>query len=379
MKVAITADGHCDERSRFDEWQRVHAWMADDWRDRGVSLALNGGDLYERRSTPDERNAMAAHVRRGGEFAEQIVVRGNHDITHDLLLLQELDTKHPIRVLEHPEVVTVGDVAVVCLPWPRTAAVLQRAADLGLDSEGAEQLAGDALRQILASMGQGLDLHQGAKIMLAHAMVRGSRTSTGQPLVGCDMEVGLEDLRLAGCDLYALGHIHLPQSWPESKGDVFYTGSPRRTAFGELEEKSYVLWDTDTGQWERIATPCAPMLQLEAIWTDGDFVGSHDTIVASVGGVQGAELRFRYTVPAEHREAAAYCANTLRTDWTALGAKSVQLEPQTVTLSVAKAPEVAEAIGTAAKLRAMWRLRGNEPDDPDSVLEKLATLEAGIE
>ena len=82
---------------------------------------------------------------------------------------------------------------------------------------------------------------------------------------------------------------------------------------------------------------------------------------------------------AEHRAAAAYCANTLRTDWTALGAKSVQLEPQTVTLSVAKAPEVAEAIGTAAKLRAMWRLRGNEPDDPDSVLEKLATLEAGIE
>ena len=145
MKVAITADGHCDERSRFDEWQRVHAWMADDWRDRGVSLALNGGDLYERRSTPDERNAMAAHVRRVGEFAEQIVVRGNHDITHDLLLLQELDTKHPIRVLEHPEVVTVGDVAVVCLPWPRKAAVLQRAADLGLDSEGAEQLAGDAL------------------------------------------------------------------------------------------------------------------------------------------------------------------------------------------------------------------------------------------
>lgn len=397
MLIAITGDGHCDERSRFDEWKRVHAWMADDWYERGVSLVLNAGDLYERKSTPDERNAMAAWVRKVGQTAEQIIVRGNHDAMHDLLLLQELHTNHKITVLEHPQVVSVGTnqgpgPLVACLPWPRKAGILKHAADLGIGNEGAELLVHDALQQILRGLGQQAEMvstlsgGRRPKILLSHAMVRAATTSLGQPLVGCDMEVGLDDLRLAKCDLYALGHIHRHQEWKGideadmaaklTQGDVLYAGSPRRTAFGEVEEKSYVLYDTDTGSWQRIPTPCTPMLLWEAEWqTDSDGNAGFTSVFGP--GAEGAEIRFRYTVNADEREAASYKAEDYKQDWLRLGAVSVTLEPQTVTLSTAKAPTVAEANGIPDKLRAMWELREENlgAKKEERLLDGLAELE----
>ncbi|MCZ6870535.1 MAG: metallophosphoesterase [Gammaproteobacteria bacterium] len=398
MLIAITGDGHCDERSRFDEWKRIHDWMADDWRARGIRLVLNAGDLYERRSTPDERNAMAAWVRKVGQFAEQVIIRGNHDVMHDLLLLSQLDTEHEVRVLEHPEVVctrdaSYGRVLVACMPWPRKAGVLAHAAQLGLGSEGAELLAHEALQQILRGLGDQMDSEGDLlpRILLSHAMVRAAVTSVGQPLVGCDMEVGLEDLRLARADIYALGHVHMPQLFagkPGSgldgmhgrAGDVFYTGSPRRTAFGEIESKSYVLYDTETKTWERIETPCAPMILLTSEWNDRSFDFSGDDF-ADLGPIEPrTEIRFRFTCASEQRGGAMHAAEQLKKEWLALGAASVVIEAQTLTTSTVKAPEVAEAHGLPDKLDAMWRLR--EEDVSSSrrgrLLDKLTTIEAEL-
>ena len=96
--VAVVADSHFDEASRFEECQRLHAWIADDMAARGVDVVLHGGDLYERRSTPAERRAASDWLRVVADRCPVVIVRGNHDALGDLPLLAKLRTKHPIRV-----------------------------------------------------------------------------------------------------------------------------------------------------------------------------------------------------------------------------------------------------------------------------------------
>lgn len=349
-RVAIIADSHFDSSSRFDECQRIHHWIADDLEERGVDLILHSGDVFERKSNPEERSAVADWLRRAASIAPVVIVRGNHDALGDLALFAKLRTRHPVQVAEYPVVLLAAGVAVACLPWPRKAELLARAPELD---------PGDALRGVLRGLGQQLASHDGPRVLLAHAMVSGSRTSTGQPLVGCDFEIGVDDLALAGADLVALGHVHMPQDWPLEDAPVIYPGSPRRTAFGEVESKGYALAELEgqrTRTWRRIETPCAPMHLVEARWEGGCF------LTRAVIDPAHAEVRFRYTVAADERDAARAAAELSRDLWLANGAVNVKLEEVVIATSSARAPEVALARTVDEKLRALWKARGEEPE-----------------
>lgn len=394
MLVAHVADDHFDEApgGRFEECIEVHRWMAGDMRDRGVELVLNAGDIYERASTPNERLAASDYVRRVGDFAMQVMVRGNHDRFRELQLLERLKTRMTVWVVENAELVHArGGVCVAAVAWPRRAGILKLAADRGLGHEGAEQIAGDALRAVLRGLGQEMAAFPDRpKILLMHAMVRGSKTSAGQPLVGQDMEVGLDDLRLAGADYYALGHIHKHQSWgssildgkqdhwrdPMMGCDIVYAGSPRRTAFGEVEPKGYIVYDTEAKTWELVPTPCAPMLLYENDWTDVGMMAREP-----LDDVEGAEVRVRYHVAADQQIPAADWAEELKTTMLAAGAKLVKLDPVVKSTVKAKTPQVAKAKTIKAKLEAYWdsqREDGPDPDRRERLLEKLETLEAEV-
>jgi exonuclease SbcD len=404
MKIAVIGDSHFDETSRFDECVRIHEWIAQDIRARGVELVLHAGDVFERKSTPRERRAVADWLRSVADVAPVVVVRGNHDVVGDLSIFSRLRTRHPITVEEGAATYVVAGVAVACLAWPRKAELLSR---LGTTShEQGELGAREALRAVLLGLGQQLAEFNGPRVLLSHAMVRGSRVSTGQPLLGCDMELGLEDLSLVGADAIALGHIHLGQDWSvENDGaiaPVFYPGSPRRTAYGETESKGYVVvsvdeevcgWKRGRGQaaegramtWERIETPCAPMLLLT-----GEFVGSSmdpngpdrvDEIWyhpdSRDADVQGAEVRVRYLVTSDERGLARADEARLRADLVARGAAAVKIEAEVVATSTARAPEVAAAVTLAAKLHAVWRARGDIPDEARAA--RLISMAHGLE
>src|SRR5690606_22363173 len=170
------------------------------------------------------------------------------DAVEDLPLLELLDTRFPIVVQQEAGVHCLenGDATlrVAALAWPRKSSILSWFGSLS--REEGEVAAGDAMRAVLR--GLNLDLAgQGPSLFASHAMVRGSVTSTGQPLVGCDLEVGLEDLALVGADAYALGHVHKGQRWELDGRPVVYPGSPRRTSFGEIEPKGYTLLE-----WEEL-------------------------------------------------------------------------------------------------------------------------------
>lgn len=386
MRVAIIADSHFTERSRWKECLRVHEWIAKDIAVRGVDLVLHSGDLFDAKSTPTERIAVAEWLAGVAQHAPIVIVRGNHDALLDVGLMGKIRSKHPIIAEEGANVHIVAGVAVACLAWPRKAELLAR---LGATShEASEHAAHEALRAVLLGFRQQLEQHDGPRILLTHAMVRGSRTTAGQPLVGVDLELGLDDLQLAGADFVALGHIHAHQTFDAP--NIIYPGSPRRTEFGDSDPKGYLIvdigrmdplageeWPANMPRhsvtWTFVETHATPMLDLAATWDaeSGTLIGTHR--LTDIGGV---EVRFRYTVAADQQDAARARAEEYRSAALARGAIVVKLEPQVQTSVRARAPEVAAARTLREKLLAYWGARGDELGGrEEALLDKAGELE----
>lgn len=410
--IACVSDSHFDHASRFEECVRLHDWIAADLERRHPDLICHAGDVFERKSTPEERLAVARWLRRLADIAPVLIVRGNHDVLGDLPIFARLRGRHPVHVEEAASVHVLNGIAVAALAWPRKSEILARLPATSV--EASEQTAAEALRAVLRGLGDQLAQHEGPRLLLAHAMVRASRTSTGQPLVGADFEVGLEDLALVRADAYLLGHIHLGQDWlithrlsPSASCDggtnadgapVIYPGSPRRTAYGEIESKGYVFLGVDPSvcgcsmgaamgacavcenrgrvTWDRVETPATPMFLLEYEWTDGMFCRNGAQLhEADLPPLESAEVRFRYRVASDQRDAARAAAAQVKAEWLALGAADVKVEEEVIAVNRARLPEVARMRTLADKLCALWRHRGNEPE-PERRARLLAKAES---
>ncbi|NUP08389.1 MAG: hypothetical protein HOW73_20255 [Polyangiaceae bacterium] len=386
IRVLLVGDSHFDESSRFDECVRVHDFIADEARRLDADLLIHSGDVFERKSTPTERRAVAVWLAKVADQCPVVMVRGNHDVVSDLSIFSRLRTRHPVIVEETAGVHVVrtksGEVAIGCLAWPRKAELLAVSGAVGQEAEG---LAQDALRNLLRGIGAELAEHSGPRIVLAHAMVSGSVTSTGQPLIGHDMELSLSDLALAKADLYALGHIHKGQQWEIAGAPVIYPGSPRRTAFGEIEPKGYQMLELDTaaGQgctddgdgssWGVVEndlneTPCAAMFLAEDEWgpnAEGvqEFLVGWHGLDADPATLDGAEIRLRYKVASDQRDAARFAAARAREDLLSRGAVNVKVEEVVSVHARARAPEIAAAATLDVKLRAFWKSTGRAPGE----------------
>jgi len=388
MKIAFVADSHFDESGRFGECIRLHNWIAEDAAARGCGALLHGGDLYERRSTPREREAVAAWVEAlYNAGLPLLAVRGNHDAPGDVHYLRHLTPEPDVYELPAVNTWTVAGVTIACLPWPSRAGILAQAQS----REDGEQTIQEAMRSVLLGLGSEAREAGNPVLFLGHVMVRDSRTSTGQPLVGCDLEVGLEDLALVGADAYLLGHIHLHQHWEINGAPCIYPGSPRRTAFGESEAKGYVVLDVEPGQpvrWEFVEAPATPMVDVQGKWeTDYanlsggpviPFLALNDSYHCEPSNLAGAEVRLRYHVEAAHRESAKVEAAEVAASYLAAGAVSVKVEEQVTATARARAPEVAMAPTVPEKLRALWANQGRVPDRADQLIAMSVSLEEEV-
>lgn len=385
MRVAVIADSHFSERSRFEECVRVHDFIADEIRAREVDLVVHTGDVYDAKSTPEERRAVARWVARCADVAPVLIVRGNHDAVGDLPLLERLRTRHQVIVEERAGTHTFdtphGRIVVGALAWPQTARIAHELGHVSLEASGLA--AGEALRAVVRGIGARMaECSEGVvRLFATHAMVRGSMTSTGQPLVGCDLEVSLDDLALANAHAIALGHIHKPQSWvvPDDCHTI-YPGSPRRTSFGEVEAKGFVVLDFDGARltsWQRVETPCARMLLVSATWAAGAmrWTGANQT-PDLVGSLDGAEVRLRYTVEGDRRDEARAAARELEERWLAAGAALVKVEEEVVATQRARAPEIAAAVSIEDKLRALWARQGVEGERVERLLGRVKEVAA---
>lgn len=386
--IALISDIHFDASSRWEEHLRVMEWIVADLHDRKPDLIALGGDLFERRPQPVEMAAAIDWVRDLADIAEVVGVYGNHDVPHSLYPLTRLNTRWPVTFYDRPAVHLTTWGGIACLPWPQRQQML---AAIGRDvsREQANQVAAEGLRAVLLGLGQGLDdldedapEERGYRIFLGHVQLRSATVSTGQPLApGADFELGPEDLALVRADAYLMGHIHRCSIGEVSidGAPCFYPGSPRRTAFGELEAKGYALIDLAGPAVSLIETPCAPMLLAEDEWAGGQgWARSWRGLDRSA--VLNAEVRLRYVVDADQREAAKASVAQLREELLAGGAAVVQVEPEVRPTLRARAPEVARAVTLPEKLEAHWAALGKTPtpDRRAALMTKLSTLEEEV-
>ena len=393
-QILLLADNQRDPQSRAAEHDRVLDHVAGLVETMKPDAVAHSGDWTERRPTHEDREYLFGWIRRVARVCPIVGVEGNHEEPGFCDEFAHLDVERPVDVATTPRVVQAGGVAFGLCPWPRRERLRQwlgRPAATGDVDELANELLLDVLR------GLGAELARDAapdmpRVLVIHAEPAEYKLGADQPMhVAQGMRVAIEDMvQLTGCDLVACGHIHRPDTFIVPRGDgvdvpVLLIGSPRRTAYaaGELEEKGIVLvtFNGRTPTWQRIPTPSTPMQLVEATWRDGEigpnlYFDADPPVIA-----QGSEVRLRYTVPSDQREAARAKAAKFVESWRVhSGAAEVKLDEVVLPVSVARAPEVAAAPTVAGKLSALWdaRAEGLSCDRRERLLRKVADVEEEV-
>jgi DNA repair exonuclease SbcCD nuclease subunit len=233
-----------------------------------------------------------------------------------------------------------------------------------------------------------MDEHEGPRVLLGHFMADGSITSTGQPLIGQSMRVGLTDLALARPHIGLMSHIHLAQRFEWDGVPYHYMGSSHRTDYGQLERKTVLLSTFEGDQLvevREIETPCARMFHVVDEYGLLDS-SDHRTWLVGLGGepadrehYRGAEVRFRYRVAADYREEAkARAHGEIAEYFREHGVADLKIEEEVIGKSAARAPEVALASSLPDKLRALWKRRNETlaPEREQSLIDMASELEA---
>jgi exonuclease SbcD len=372
LRVLASGDHHFEEGPRFAECKRTHAVQVDMVAADPPAVFVSTGDLFHKRSTITERHAAADFIMGVATHCPVLLVDGNH-APHEIAIFRRLRTKFPVIVEEGAVVHVLGGVAIGAMAWPSTS-MLSAASGRQLGDLDASARA--CFQDLIRGMGAILQQHDGPRMIAGHFMLDGSIAATGQPLIGLPLNISLTDLAYGGVQLVVMGHIHKPQDWTFGNMIAAYTGSPYRTAFGELEDKS-VLRATFDGQRllavERIDTGARGMHLLNAVW-DGTNL---DVEFPPAEALRGADVRVRYEVAADQRPAATRAAEAVVASLYALGAAQVKPEPEILATTIARAPEVATAKGLKAQVTASLRRRGRFPDPErwSRIEPKVAILE----
>lgn len=369
IRILATGDTHIEEGSRFEECKRVLRWFVSEVERAKPDLVLHPGDVYDKASTPAEREFAAEFFQALARVCPVVLVKGNHDAPRDLQILAQLEAAHEIQVVEDARVVRVRGVAVAAMAWPSRAGQID------------DGVAREAVRATLSGLGAELCAHDGPKVLLGHFDVSGATTGAGQPLIGGSLTVSLADLALAGADAIVMGHIHQAQDWLVGETPAAYCGSPYRTDFGEMEPKSVLSVGFEFGRAaiERMPTPARPMVDVEAHWHSE--LGAFLELDPHAPPPAGADVRFRYTVDADRRAIAGKAAAEIKAAWLAEGAgcATVKLEPEVLATTRARegTPAVAQARTLAEKLPLFWTSRKDVPDPirASRLLSRLALLE----
>jgi exonuclease SbcD len=404
VKVALLSDLHTNLRSRREEARRVLGAIPDNLRERGIELIQLGGDLHEEPPSAEEEDWTARWLRELAEIAPVVGVTGNHDIGCAAVPRLRLPCsegrapRHPIVIADAPRVVYAAGCAIALLPWPRTAHLLAALPEAGPDQRHEAGIA--ALRAVLLGLRNELEQHDGPRILVAHAHVRGARMGAHAPATVA-FNLGLEDLALVGADLVHLGHLHEFQAWSWSvdgrEVPILYPGSPFANTWGETERKGYVVVDFDQEVcgcphgyarggcgacdnrgaigWDFVPTMATPLVHLEYDWQGAEHGLAGELVPYSTTSVAGAEVRLRYTVRGDYREAAARAAEELRGRLLAEGALRVELDPVIQPTVRARAPEITSAPDVPEKLALWARGQGCE----ESRVDRLRGMVTGLE
>jgi hypothetical protein len=222
-----------------------------------IDAFSSSGDLHERESTPFERKTYKEEfILPMADVAPSIYVRGNHDQQFDCENLSKLKSRLPIYVEEKSSVIRIAGAAIAALAWPERSSLLPA---FGNRENTYENLY-DATLETLRQLGTELVMHDGPKIFLSHLMVEGSVYSPGQPTIVVPISIK-------------------PQALAKTN-----------SSFGVLVHVDYA-WDNE-----------------EQVFRDGDRL----VVPGALPALENSEVRVRYRVDKDQREAADRVAQNTR-------------------------------------------------------------------
>lgn len=389
MKILHLADMHIYlSGPRAEECRRIIDWIAANAKETKPDAIVIAGDVFERRSTPQERIYFAEFLRALSSVARVFIINGNHDDADDLRLFRkEYGWTMPIEIHLEPGVVAGGGAALAFLPWPSLGEFAAKAA-AGESIVSRRELARAALVDVLRGFSTHAAIAAGKpSLLVAHISVTGASMDSGQPVSGSEeLALAADELLLSGAAGVALGHIHLRQ---EMKGldarPVWYAGAPFRGSFGEAKgTKGGLLWDWDGKAWKVTPweIPARSMVLIERTYIspaerdlDSSCEMPEEEPLAADDIVKDADVRVRITFSAEFREGMrAAMAGPL--EQLRAVAHSVVVEERASLVSRTRCSEISEARTTLDKLSAWAQAVGAEL--PAGAAVKVAALEAEV-
>jgi exonuclease SbcD len=361
---------------RAAECRRVLDHIALNAAETKPDVILIAGDIYDRRSSPEERLYLAEFLMHLSAVAPVYAINGNHDDILDVKLFrQEYGWNKDIEIITEPCQRSVGPLSLVFLPWPNLG-ILAANAPAGSSIAIRREAAKTALLDIVRGFRRGPVIKSLPSLLIAHMPVTGASMDSGQPVSGGDeIALSADELLESGAAGVALGHIHLRQQIASMDGrPVFYSGAPFRCNFGESKGmKGGLIWDWLGESWNVFPwdVPARPMILLEGSWVDGQIVepdGAFD--------LTGAEVRFRIEFPTDARDAVRIALDERKKELESLGAISVTFDERPIAVTRTRCAEITAARTTADKLLA-WA-QAADLQIPDGALVKLSTLEAEV-
>lgn len=328
------------------------------------------GDLNNSLMSVFDKNILTGRVVTMANHAPLVVVYGNHDVPGDLDFLAKLGAVYPIYVVAEPMVlrVTLAEVAgagfhrardeaaIFCLPYPTRQGLV--AAGIPSDQvvaaarQALEYLFIDAAAQLTAATEAGC-----VPLMIGHLNVGGSKTSSGQPNIGREIELDPTMLDRLGPIYKGLNHIHKAQEI----GGAHYAGSCCRLDWGEIEEKRYLVIEyTCVGprlvvgehEWRYTVTShpidVAPMYHVDGLLSPSGFSWHLGADVEIPASWEGCEVRVRFHYTAAERDLLDF--GLVKEPFA--GAKRIDTDPIPMHTRALRAPEVAAAMTLEAKVEA---------------------------
>lgn len=383
LTLAHTSDLHvCEHLRPADLIVVLNAFLAD-VKAQAVDLIVIAGDLFDRRSTPEERIVLAEFLQEAASIAGVFIVKGNHDVAGDLTIFGRLETHLPLVVMDRPTLPegarVHGRFGIIALPWADKSHFVSHL-DAGVDSEKTRLMTIEAMETLLVGLhaeASRLRAEGFVPILVSHLMVAGSVTSTGQVMQGVGIELTPYAIQEIGCEYAALGHVHKSQSWFD--GRVSYSGSPVRQNFGESEPKGYNLVsfneDGSFAGLEFRPLPAREILLLEADWTQTAGQGDAICTPGQLAEIKGALVRFRYRIGAGQLHTVD--EDTLRRFLLDHGAAEVKLEAVVQHETRVRSESIGASKSIADKLQAYFDAKGMSitPEQQARLADKVTTIE----
>lgn len=364
-KILHTGDIHFDDNGLLVDVCKSADYLVEKARTERPDMIVVSGDLLNTRLSHDSEALKHAvdFVINLGNIAPVFLLIGTY--SHDgasIEIFKNLNTAHEVYVSESIEIVGIKngrfrviteyvkglDTVIYALPPVSKANIL---ANLSDDIQNADAKVQDLLRDVFQMWGKISDQARQDGVMTivsAHGTLTGSVTSTGQKMVGRDIEFGYGDLQMAKADVGCLSHIHKSQQY----GNVFYSGSIARLNVGETEDKGFWVHEmTESGLKSTFnVIPCRDIIRK-------DFNGLPE-ITELPEVTRDAVVRITYRVGEE--EVHAVNEQEIRERLLSAGASEVMIERSIIPKQEVRAAGISRLSGLADKFRKSCEAAGVE-------------------